>query len=54
MPPVAFEPAIPANERLQGYTLDRAATIFNFLREMKSRTLSSLTDRPTGAAKWAK
>jgi hypothetical protein len=26
MPPAKFEPAIPANERLQTYALDRAAT----------------------------
>ena len=26
MPPVGFEPTIPAGERLQTYALDRAAT----------------------------
>ena len=26
MPPAGFEPAIPANERLQTHVLDRAAT----------------------------
>ena len=44
MLPVGFEPTISAGERLQTYTLDRAATGIDFrlLRELNKHYIRSL------------